>query len=86
MTTPGTVEKALFSITCTTCRARLAVRALEAVGEIHECPRCGSMVEVVPPEGWQPEAELPQEAAGLEPAAGEAAEGPGPASGAAVAG
>ena len=43
------------------------------------------MVEVVPPEGWQPEAELPLEAAGSEAAAGEAAEGTGPASGATVA-
>jgi len=48
------VEQALFSITCTTCRARLRVRSEEAVGQIHECPRCGSMVEVVPPEDWEP--------------------------------
>lgn len=56
LTTRGTVEKALFSIVCTTCRARLRVRSEEAVGAILECPKCGSMVQVVPPEGWQPPA------------------------------
>ncbi len=46
------MEKALFSVSCTTCRARLAVRNKEAIGEILECPKCGSMVLVFPPEGW----------------------------------
>jgi hypothetical protein len=50
----GTVEKALFSITCTTCRARLVVRAEAAVGAILECPKCSSMVHVMPPSGWTP--------------------------------
>ena len=46
------MEKALFSVSCTTCRARLAVRNKEAIGEILECPKCGSMVLISPPEGW----------------------------------
>ena len=50
----GTVEQAIFSITCTTCRARLAVRSESAIGAILECPRCESMVQVTPPPGWQP--------------------------------
>lgn len=59
-TTRGTVEKALFSITCTTCRARLAVRNESAIGAILECPKCTSMVQVVPPVGWKsPSATLP---------------------------
>ena len=46
------MEKALFSVSCTTCRVRLAVRNKEAIGEILECPKCGSMVLIVSPEGW----------------------------------
>jgi len=51
-TAGGTVEKALFSITCTTCQRRLVVRSEQAIGAILECPKCGSMVQVVPPKGW----------------------------------
>lgn len=45
---------ALFSITCTTCQAKLAVRDAALIGQITTCPRCESMVEVVPPPGWTP--------------------------------
>lgn len=51
-TAGGTVEKPLFGITCTTCRARLAVRSENIVGTIVECPRCQSMVYVDPPPEW----------------------------------
>jgi hypothetical protein len=50
------VHKRLFSITCTTCQARLAVRSEAAIGTILECPRCESMVQVQPPPGWKPAA------------------------------
>ncbi len=50
----GTVSKRIFSITCTTCQARLAVRSEAAIGTILECPRCQSMVQVLPPPGWTP--------------------------------
>ncbi len=53
------MEKALFSISCTTCRARLVVRSKEAIGEILECPKCSSMVLISPPEGWVPGEEPP---------------------------
>lgn len=46
------MEKALFFITCTTCRARLAVRSAEVIGDISECPKCGLMVEIRPPAGF----------------------------------
>ncbi|NLF07721.1 MAG: hypothetical protein GX594_07045 [Pirellulaceae bacterium] len=49
----GTVKKALFTITCTTCQARLAVRSEAAIGTILECPKCESMVHIVPPDGWR---------------------------------
>ncbi len=44
----------LFSVTCTTCRARLKVRDLAAIGQILACPKCQSMVQVAPPPGWEP--------------------------------
>lgn len=45
-----------FAISCTTCRAKLKVRNLAAVGQILACPKCGSMVQVVPPPDWPPTA------------------------------
>jgi DNA-directed RNA polymerase subunit RPC12/RpoP len=47
----------LFSITCTTCKSRLAVRDSGAIGQILACPKCGGMVMVKPPAGWQGEPE-----------------------------
>jgi DNA-directed RNA polymerase subunit RPC12/RpoP len=41
---------AAFSLTCTTCRARLRVRDDSAIGQILACPKCGSMVLVQAPE------------------------------------
>lgn len=46
----------LFSITCTTCQAKLRVRNVEAIGQILACPRCQSMVQVLPPPGWSGQA------------------------------
>lgn len=42
----------LFSIECTTCKARLKVRSADAIGQILACPRCQSMVHVAPPDDW----------------------------------
>ncbi|HUY33465.1 MAG TPA: hypothetical protein VMV69_12010 [Pirellulales bacterium] len=44
----------LFTITCTTCKAKLKVRDGAAIGQILGCPKCGSMVHVAAPDGWQP--------------------------------
>jgi hypothetical protein len=41
-----------FRVICETCRSRLKVRSAEAIGEIHPCPKCGSMVLIVPPADW----------------------------------
>jgi len=38
-----------FVIRCETCHARLRVRDERVLGQIHECPRCGSMVQIVAP-------------------------------------
>jgi hypothetical protein len=42
----------LFTIQCTTCRARLVVHDEAVIGDILACPKCSSMVHVVPPVGW----------------------------------
>ncbi len=42
-----------FPIICETCHARLKVRSASVVGEIHACPKCGSMIHIVPPVAWQ---------------------------------
>ena len=41
-----------FSIQCTTCRRSLRVVNPEAIGQILSCPKCGSMVLVHAPAGW----------------------------------
>ena len=39
----------MFDIHCTTCHARLNVHSKESIGQIHACPKCGSMIMVTPP-------------------------------------
>ncbi len=41
-----------FSISCTTCRARLQVRDESVIGQILACPKCSSMVKVEAPNGY----------------------------------
>lgn len=50
----------LFTTTCTTCEVRLNVRDKSAIGQIVTCPKCGSMVQIVLPPGWQLPPESPQ--------------------------
>jgi hypothetical protein len=52
-------RKELFSVECTTCKARLKVRSAEAIGQILACPKCHSMVMVAPPADWHPEGTPP---------------------------
>jgi hypothetical protein len=42
----------LFTITCTSCAAKLKVRNESAIGQVLSCPRCQSMVLVEAPKGW----------------------------------
>lgn len=44
----------VFTIQCGSCRAKLKVAKLELIGQSLGCPRCGSMVLVEPPPGWEP--------------------------------
>ncbi|MGI9455686.1 MAG: hypothetical protein ACR2NU_03945, partial [Aeoliella sp.] len=41
-----------FPVHCETCGAKLKVRDASAVGEIHACPKCDSMVLIAAPAGW----------------------------------
>jgi hypothetical protein len=41
-----------FDVRCETCRARLRVRDERVIGQIHACPKCGSMVHIAAPAGW----------------------------------
>ena len=45
-----------FAVQCPTCKARFKVRDAAAIGQILQCPRCTSMLEVKAPPGWQPDA------------------------------
>jgi hypothetical protein len=50
-----------FFVICETCRARLKVRSESAIGQIHACPRCESMVLIAPPaSGTGTDLALPQ--------------------------
>ena len=49
----------LFSVECTTCKARLKVRSVAAIGQILGCPKCHSMVLVAAPPDWHPAGEAP---------------------------
>lgn len=44
-----------FRITCTTCHARIKIVDPSAIGDIIACPKCQSMVQATPPEGWSPD-------------------------------
>lgn len=46
-----------FHIQCETCNAKLKVSKPSTIGQSLACPRCGQMIEVKAPEGWQPESE-----------------------------
>ncbi len=43
----------LFTIACDTCASRLQVKQQAAIGQVLACPKCGSMVHVQPPQGWE---------------------------------
>ncbi|MBX9791628.1 MAG: DUF1559 domain-containing protein [Pirellulales bacterium] len=42
-----------FPVQCPTCHARFKVRDRAAIGQILQCPRCTSMLEIKPPAGWR---------------------------------
>jgi hypothetical protein len=64
----------LFTIQCTTCKARLIVKDESVIGDILACPKCNSMVQVVPPVGWKRAGgDSSAQPAGIEPAASQPA-------------
>ena len=42
----------MFSLICDSCAARLKVLQASAVNQVLACPKCGSMIRVVPPADW----------------------------------
>jgi len=48
------VEDYLFPVVCVTCQRRLLVRDESVIGDIITCPKCGSMVQITPPDDWKP--------------------------------
>ena len=54
-----------FSIQCTTCRRSLRVVNPEAVEQIVSCPKCGSMVMVHAPAGWDLQAATESSSSGV---------------------
>lgn len=65
-----------FRVTCETCRSRLKVREASAIGQIHACPKCGSMVLIKPPANWAGAAPAAAAALGATPPSSTAAESP----------
>ncbi|WP_146117789.1 MULTISPECIES: hypothetical protein [Pirellulaceae] len=47
----------LFRVHCPTCHARLKVTSRSLIGQIVNCPKCGSMVEIAEPGGSTPPSE-----------------------------
>lgn len=45
----------LFRVHCPTCQARLKVTSRALIGQIVNCPKCGSMVEIAEPGGDDPQ-------------------------------
>lgn len=43
-----------FSIVCKSCASRLKVSKPSAVNQLLGCPKCGTMIRVTPPKGWEP--------------------------------
>jgi len=41
-----------FSIICKSCAVRLKVTRASAIDQLLACPKCGTMIKVVPPKGW----------------------------------
>lgn len=52
-TASAPAKEPLFSVECTTCKARLKVRSEKAIGQILACPKCNSMVMIAPPPDWR---------------------------------
>ncbi len=44
----------VFFIICKSCAAKLKVAKPSLIGQILACPKCGTMIEVQPPPGWEP--------------------------------
>lgn len=45
-------KEMLFSVVCPTCEARIGVHDQRLINQLVQCPKCGSIVQLSPPEGY----------------------------------
>ena len=46
-------KEMLFSVVCPTCEAKIGVHDKRLVGQLIQCPKCGSIVLLTPPKTAQ---------------------------------
>ena len=45
-------KEMLFSVVCPTCEAKIGVHDQRLINQLVQCPKCGSIVQLTPPEGF----------------------------------
>ena len=50
----------LFSVVCPTCEAKIGVHDKRLINQLVQCPKCGSIVQLTPPEGYSNSETSPQ--------------------------
>lgn len=45
-------KEMLFSVVCPTCEARIGVHDKRLINQLVQCPKCGSIVQLTPPDGY----------------------------------
>lgn len=53
-------KEMLFSVVCPTCEARIGVHDQRLINQLVQCPKCGSIVQLTPPEGYAKSENSPQ--------------------------
>ena len=53
-------KEMLFSVVCPTCEAKIGVHDQRLINQLVQCPKCGSIVQLTPPEGYGKSVDSPQ--------------------------
>ena len=53
-------KEMLFSVVCPTCEAKIGVHDKRLINQLVQCPKCGSIVQLTPPDGYSNRETLPQ--------------------------
>ena len=56
-------KEMLFSVVCPTCEAKIGVHDQRLINQLVQCPKCGSIVQLTPPEGFGKSEVSPQKTA-----------------------